>query len=45
MSSHCSCTLEEIAMEPVGSTFVSYSLFFACVGFVALISMGGLTAF
>jgi hypothetical protein len=32
-------------MEPVGGTLVSYSLFFACIGFVAFASLGGLAAF
>jgi hypothetical protein len=37
--------LEELAMEPMGGDYVSYGLFFACAGFVALVSLGGLTAF
>lgn len=32
-------------MEPVGGYLVSYGLFFACAGFVALASLGGLSAF
>ena len=32
-------------MEPVGGNLVSYGLFFACIGFVALASLGGLASF
>jgi hypothetical protein len=32
-------------MEPLGGTFVGYGLFFACMGFVALATMGGLSGF
>nr|WP_295466745.1 hypothetical protein [Mesorhizobium sp.] len=44
-SAHCSRNLEEFVMEPMGGDYVSYGLFFACAGFVALVSLGGLTAF